>query len=69
MRRHKWPVGHCFCALVCVAFLHGQKNGSAAEAPATTLGSRPKVGQADITGRAFKRVCSWKRYPESLRLE
>jgi hypothetical protein len=56
--------------MVRVAFLHGQKNGSAAEAPAAALGSPPKAGQADIiTGRAFERVCSWKRYPESLRLE
>jgi hypothetical protein len=55
--------------MVRVAFLHGQKYGSTAEAPAAALGSRPKAGQADITGRAFERVCSWKRYPESLRLE
>jgi len=40
--------------MVRVAFLHGQKIGSTAAA----LGSRPKAGQADITGRAFERVCS-----------
>ena len=40
--------------MVRVAFLHGQKNGSTAEAPAAALGSRPKACQAEITGRAFE---------------